>query len=313
MKSENGLLIFFALMVAIVCWGLSFVITKIALESFTPLCLIFLRFSLASIFFAGLLQKTGWPKLTRTNLKWLFCLSFMQPVLYFCFETFGLQHTSATKTSLIIATIPIVVLVLSSLFLKEKLRLLNVVGILLSLAGVSLLVLSGVAPDNSSGNTSSLLGDLLISGAVVSASVYTILTRKLGTMFTSTQITGMQVMIGAALLFPAFLIDAGNMQWHQVSTKGISALLILTIFATIGGFLCFNYALTRIPAARAAVFLNGIPLVTILGAWFILGETLTARQLFGGVIVLVAVVLANHSPRKEKALSSNETPHKIKT
>lgn len=307
------MLIFFALTIAIVCWGLSFVITKIALESFTPLCLIFLRFSLASIFFVCLLQRTGWPKLTRTNLKWLFSLSLMQPVLYFCFETYGLQHTSATKTSLIIATIPIVVLILSSLFLKEKLRLLNIAGILLSLAGVSILVLSGAAPESSSSNISSVFGDLLISGAVLSASIYTILTRKLGTMFSSTQITGMQIIMGAIILFPAFLIDARSMQWDQISTQGISALLVLTVFATIGAFLCFNYALTRIPAARAAVFLNGIPLVTILGAWFLLGETLTSSQMFGGVIVLFAVVLANHTPRRETPLtSSSEAPQNIK-
>lgn len=294
---QSALVIISAISVAIVCWGLSFVVTKIALESFSPFCLIFLRFSIAAVFFAGLLQKTGWPKFSRKNLAWLASLSFMQPVLYFSFETYGLQYTTATKTSLIIATIPVVVLVLSSVILKEKLRPLNIFGIFLSLSGVTLLVFNG-SGSGSAPLTQSLLGDLLIAGAVFSASFYAILTRKLGSLFTSTQITGMQVILGAIFLLPAFLLDVRNMRWDQVSAEGIGALSMLTIFATIGAFLCFNYALTRIPAARVAVFLNGIPLVTILGAWMFLGETLSPLQMLGGAIVLLAVIIANHTPRQ---------------
>lgn len=296
MKSHNSLLIFSSLTIAIVCWGLSFVVTKIALENFTPFCLIFLRFSIAALFFAGLLQYTGWPRFTKVNLCWLTALSLMQPVLYFSFETYGLQHTSATKTSLIIATIPVVVLVLSAVLLKEKLRGLNIFGILLSLSGVCLLVFSGEGHPIQS--ESSMVGDLLIFGAVLSASFYTILTRKLGTLFTSTQITGMQAIIGTLLLLPPFLLDVQNVKWTEISLKSAGAVAMLTIFATIGAFLCFNYALTRIPAARAAVFLNVVPIITICGAWVILGETLTLLQVCGGGIVLIAVVLANHTPKE---------------
>jgi drug/metabolite transporter (DMT)-like permease len=77
------------------------------------------------------------------------------------------------------------------------------------------------------------------------------------------------------------------------------ALIVLTIFATIGAFLCYNFALTRIPAAQAAVCINGIPLVTACGAWVLLGETLTSMQFLGGALVLVAVFLANHAPKIE--------------
>jgi len=66
----------------------------------------------------------------------------------------------------------------------------------------------------------------------------------------------------------------------------VEALLYLTIFATIGAFLCYNYALTKIPAFRAAVFINGIPVVTALGAWILLGESLTVVQAAGGVLVI---------------------------
>ncbi|NOR24426.1 MAG: EamA family transporter [Desulforhopalus sp.] len=293
MKTNNSILTYLALATAVLFWGLSFVATKIALQSFTPFCLIFFRFFSAAIFFMILLWRTGFPALTRKNINSLVLLAIMQPGLYFLFETTGLQYTSATKTSLIIATIPIVVLVLSAIFLKERLRPLNILGIAFSLAGVALLVFGGQLQTESKGM---LIGDILIFGAVLAASAYMIMTRRLGESLTSLQITGMQIIFGAVLFFPAFLWDLPKLNWQAVSNESLIALIVLTIFATIVAFICYNYALTRIPAAQAAVCINGIPLVTACGAWIILGETLAPVQLMGGALVLAAVILANHTP-----------------
>lgn len=294
MKTQNSILTYLALATAVLFWGLSFVATKIALESFTPFCLIFFRFFSAAIFFIILLWRTGFPALTGKNIKSLVFLALMQPGLYFLFETMGLQYTSATKTSLIIATIPIVVLVLSAIFLKERLRPLNMLGIIFSLSGVALLVFGGQLQTEFNGM---LIGDILIFGAVLAASAYMIMTRSLGESITSLQITGMQIIFGAVLFFPAFLWDLPKLNWPAVSNESLIALIVLTVFATIGAFICYNYALTKIPAAQAAVCINGIPLVTACGAWIILGETLSSVQLMGGALVLAAVILANHTPR----------------
>lgn len=298
MKKESAVVTYLALAVAVFCWGLSFVATKIALQSFTPFCLIFFRFFTAAIFFLLLLWRTGFPLLNKTNVKSLLLLAIMQPGLYFTFETIGLQYTSATKTSLIIATIPVVVLMLSAIFLKERMRFYNILGVLLSLTGVALLVFAGQTGQDLQGM---LVGDLLIVGAVFSASFYMILTRRLGKTISSVQITGMQVILGAILFFPAFLWDLPSFSWASISRESWLALIALTLFATIGAFLCYNFALTRIPAARAAVCINGIPLVTASGAWFLLGESLSGVQLLGGAIVLVSVVLANHSPKTQES------------
>ena len=143
MKDRQTLLTYLALIMAVLFWGSSFVATKIALQSFPPFCLIFFRFFAASIFFTFLLMRTGIPRLTWKTGRSLLLLALFQPVLYFSFETIGLQYTSATKASLIIATIPIVVLLLSIIILKERLRLINIIGIIVSLFGVTLLVFGG--------------------------------------------------------------------------------------------------------------------------------------------------------------------------
>lgn len=293
MKQPSILLTYLALALAVLFWGFSFVATKVALQSFTPFCLIFFRFIAASGFFVLLLSRRGFPRLSRQNLGQLALLAVFQPGLYFTFETIGLQYTSATKTSLIIATIPVVVLLLSLIFLKERLRLMNALGIAISLAGVSLLIFGGGGNKEMAG---SLFGDLLILGAVFSASIYMIMTRRLGQSISPVQITAMQIIFGAMIFFPAFIWDLPRMNWSAISRESLIALVLLTLFATIGAFLCYNFALSRIPAARAAVCINAIPLVTTFGAWLILDERLTAMQCLGGGIVLGAVYLANRSP-----------------
>lgn len=71
----------------------------------------------------------------------------------------------------------------------------------------------------------------------------------------------------------------------------MAALGFLTLFATIGAFLCYKYALTKLPATRAAIFINGIPVVTALSASVLLNERLTLVKVSGGVMVLVGVFL----------------------
>jgi drug/metabolite transporter (DMT)-like permease len=283
-----------SLVLAVLFWGLSFVATKIALQSFTPFCLIFTRFSAAALFFALLLFRKGAPLIQKTTFKKIFLLALFQPGLYFFFETYGLKYTTATKTSLIIATIPIVVMVLSIIFLKERVRPVNVAGIVISLVGIVMLVFG------SSGHIEIygiMLGDLLVSGAVLSAAIYMIFTRHLGKTIPPTQITGLQMIFGTVIFFPFFLWDQASMDWGRVSVASVTAIVGLIVFATIGAFLCYNFALSKLEATKVSVFINVIPIVTAIGAWALLDESLSAMQLGGGSIVIGAVYLANYSKR----------------
>ena len=283
-----------ALALAVIFWGFSFIATKIALQSLTPFCLIFLRFSMASVFFGLLLFGKNAPSISRETFKKLVVLAVFQPGLYFFFETYGLKYTTATKTALIIATIPIIVLILSMLLLRERLRPLNIVGVICSLLGVSLLIFGG---ETTGTIGDMMIGDLLIAGAVLSAAVYIIFTRHLGQTISPVQITGLQVIFGTLLFLPFFVWDARHVHWvGALRTDVIVSVLALTVFATIGAFSCYNYALSKVAAARASVFVNAVPLVTAFGAWLLLGETLTAAQMIGGAVVISAVCLANYRP-----------------
>jgi len=291
MKEDRPLGAYMALSAAVLFWGLSFVATKVALETFPVFTLIFARFGLGSCLFLILLAFRGFPNFSRKDHLRLVLTALFEPGLYFVFETIGLQHTTAPEAALIIATVPIVVLVLAVLILGERTKPVSLVGMATSLLGIGVLVLGERQFSWAMGGR--LLGDLLVFGAVISAAFYIVWARGLGKKYSAFEITSMQIIYGALLYVPAFLWELPDVQWSAISSRSLGALGFLTLFATVGAFLCYNYALTKVPATRASVFINGIPVVTALAAWPLLGETLGLMQAFGGVLVLFGVCLAN--------------------
>lgn len=295
--TEKPLITYAALTATMVFWGLSFVATKVALESIPTFTLVFVRFSLAALIFLLLRQGRRWPSFKRKDHVKMVLLALFEPGLYFIFETIGLQHTSAPKTALIIATIPVVVLVLSALMLGERASGTSITGIVLSFGGIVLLV----AGDPAFGWSleGSLLGDLLIGGAVVSASLYMIFARDLGRNYSSVDITFVQIVYGAVFFCLPFVWELPSLAWTVITVRSSVAVVYLTVFATVGAFLCYNFALSQVPVSRAAVFVNGIPVITAIGAWVLLDERLTAIQAGGGTLVLLAVFITN-LPRQKK-------------
>ena len=286
---------YMALTLAVLFWGMSFVGTKVALESIPTFSLVFFRFLIAFVILLALTPRFGLPTFSKKEHLRVFLIALFEPGLYFLFETAGLKYSSAPKVSLIIATIPIFVLIFATFFLGEKGRWIQVAGILLSLVGIGILIVFDSAFSFSM--EGSLFGDVLVFGAVFSAVFYIVGTRTLGMQHSSFSITSMQSFYGALFFLPFFLYDLPRVEWAAISPRSFIALIYLTLFATIGAFLSYNYALTRIPASKAAVFINGIPVVTAFAAWFVLGEKLNAMQIMGAMLVLVAVYLSNYKPK----------------
>lgn len=283
--------VYCALSATLLFWGLSFVVTKIVLREIAPFSLMFLRFGTAALLFQGWLLWRGRTPLTLKQHGILALLGLVQPWLYFLCETFALQYTSAAKASLILASIPVFVLLCSARFLGESIDTRRVIGAGMSVAGVVLLTVA--APGFSFRLSGETLGDVLMFGAVGAAVVYTILLRFLGTRLPALTTTAWQFTYGTLFFLPWFLKEAPTLHWSEISSSAWLAFAALTLFATIVAFFCYSYALCHIPASRGTVFLNGIPLVTVIAAWAVLGETLNGVQLLGGGMVLLAVWLAN--------------------
>ncbi|MEW5774608.1 MAG: EamA family transporter [Thermodesulfobacteriota bacterium] len=298
MDAKKPLLLpYLALASAVLLWGLSFVATKIALAGLPPLCILFLRFALASLFFLAWFGRRGLPRLSRADLLRVARIAAFMPVAYFILETYGIKFTTASKASLLAATIPLVVLLVSAWGRRERPRPRVLAGAALSLPGVGLLVAGGGDAGLLSGPQ---LGDLYMSGAVLAAAAYMILAGRLGPGVSCVDLTGLQMIAGALVFAPFFLAGMGDVAWADAG-RPLAATLALALGPTIAGFLSYNYALSRIPAPRASLGINLVPVVTAAGAWALLGERLAPLQMAGGLLVLLAVALATAPDRRLRA------------
>ena len=286
-ESPNWLT-YIALLAAVVAWGSSFVATKVALEALRPATLIFFRLAFASVFFLLLLKVRGVRMPAREFAPRLVLLSLFEPVAYFLLETEGIARTSASSASLVIASIPVLVAVIARIVLQERLDARGWIGAFVSLAGVVLLVVGDNNPDYAD---SSLVGNLLVLGAALAAAGYIVTARSLSGRVDPISMTFVQMTTGALFFLPLFAANTIRFSSPAITPRVAIALGFLAIAATVLAFLSYNYALSRIPAGKAAVFINGIPLVTVVVAAVLLGETLTIVQGFAGAVIVGGVVL----------------------
>ncbi len=286
-----------ALIVAVLIWGSAFVATKVALEEMPVNSLIFYRFALALVFFIPVLGIVGFPKYEIRDHLTIAVSAVFEPFLYYIFETNGLRYTSASEASVIVALIPIVVVLVSSIKARVVPKKSSIFGVFFSFFGVFIIFFEGVSFSNLVDHH--FYGNMMILFAVISSAFYMTLIGNLGSKYSPIHITCTQMFYGTLLLIPMCFHGDNCMIVNSITTKGLASLLFLAIFATNCAFLCYNYALSLVSSANAAVFINGVPVVTLIVASFFLNETLSRAKGLGCMIVVFSVwftLFSNKSP-----------------
>ena len=283
--------------------GLSFIFVKIGLRYSGAMDLLAHRFTAAAISIV-LLRIFGFIKLPRFNLKKaksLLLLSLFYPLLFFALQTFGLQHSSASEAGIIFATTPIITLIVAGIFLKEKTILLQKIGIILSIAGIVYIIYS---TGNISGSTT-LKGLLLLMLSVFALVGYYVLGKVISAKFSAIEITIWMTLL-AFVVFNVFSV-AGHIQNHTLPQffnplmhmEFLWSVLYLGVLSSLVTAFLTNYALTQVPASQIAVINNLSPLVSITGGVMILGETLFAYHIIGGLLVLAGVAMTVFLKKKK--------------
>lgn len=279
-------------------FGASFVGTKIALLDFTPAQLICLRFSVAAVAFYAISSVLGVPRLDRAARVTVLLMSLFEPGAYFFLEAEGIQQTLASTAAILICTIPLFVLVLEALWLKAPVVPVEVFLILLSLGGIFLLVVAGGGPGASLGGT--LQGNLLILGAALCASIYTVMARRLLSTNSPLAVTRLQTLCAALLYLPFAAWDTLSHPLQMPGPRGWGALLYLSLGCSLVAYWLLNYSLAHVKASIVSGFTNVIPVVGTILAVALLGERLYPLQAVGAVVVLGATsVLAVRHIRSE--------------
>ena len=284
-----------ALLLAMVLWGSSFVALKYSFQELHPLTVIFGRMAVASFCFFPFVRSFARMGLRRRHVWPVAAMCLCEPCCYFLFESAALVHTGAAQAAMITTMLPLMVAISAGLVLGERVSARTVAGFVVAASGAVWLSLAGAktiwAPNPA-------LGNFLEFMAMVCATGYTILMKRLSKELHPFFLTGLQAFTGT-LFFAPFLLLPVVRASSDLSINGVLAILYLGMVVSVGAYGLYNFGISRIPASQAAAFVNLIPVFSILLGFLILGERLTTWQWWASTLVFLGVLLSqDHGPRE---------------
>lgn len=288
-KPESLVKYYVYIILSMLFWGMSFIWSKIALEEYDPITVIFFRLVLSAAVLTLIVKASkNTEKIAKEDRKWFLLLALAEPFFYFLGENFGLQYVSPAVTSAIIATIPLVTPLVAFLFLKERIDRFTITGIIISFSGIIYMLVNRDLSLNAS-----MKGIALLFLAVFSAVTYTFFIRKLANKYKALTILLWQNIIGAVYFLPFFMVfDFSKVLSIQPTIGTIMAIVQLSIFASGLAFWLFIIVVAKLGMVKANIFTNLIPVFTAVFAYFIIKELITWQKVIGIVLVITGIVIS---------------------
>lgn len=226
----------------------------------------------------------------RTSKRWRVyaLLGCLEPALSYVLYNLGLARTSASHGALLESLDALFVVILAAVLLRERLR-----GTILLSLGCGLVgtFLVSVAEGADGPDRATRLGDGLVVLGIVAAAFYSIAVRRFGGREPALTATAYQFLAASVLVAPvvvvSWLIQGSGLQ--KAAPGQLAAALGSGVLGTAGAYLLFNIGIARVPAGRAALVLNLIPVIGTIAAVLGLGERLRAVELVGGLLIVTSL------------------------
>ena len=278
-------------------------LSKVLVAVFPVFLLAWLRFGIAVVAMLGWLRAApDETPLSRRNQWLLFLESFFGNFLFSVFMLFGVSLSSALAAGVIMAAIPAVVAILSKLFLRERIRPRVALGIGCAVAGIALVSLSRHASAEGAG--SSILGNLLLFGAVCCEAIYVVIGKRLTGHLGPKRISALINLWGFALVAPFGLWQALAFDFHAVPAASWGFLAGYSIAASTITVWLWMTGLKHVDAASAGTFTVLLPISAALVGVLFLGERFSAAQAVAFALALAGIVLATWPERSGRVASA---------
>jgi drug/metabolite transporter (DMT)-like permease len=287
---NKNLIITVLLILVSFVWAGSFIVVDITTREIDPIDLGFLRFLVATPLMILIVVLRKKPLLLpKKELPWLVVLGLTGVTLLYLFQFLGIHFTNAPTASVLINTNVIFIAILSDLFLHETLTRKRVAGIVLSFLGVFVIMFSDISKQALTFDNLFFIGGILMLLSAFCWALYSFVGKRLLKTYDEFVITTYAFGLGTLFYIPFVVLHLGPVLL-QTSLNGWLAVLYLALTCSIFGYLGWYYGLKQIDASKAAVFLNFIPLFTILMSFF-LGTSLTWFFLLGAALIIYGVYI----------------------
>lgn len=286
------------LVVAALCWAGNFVMGRAVHANIPPVTLTFWRWALAAALLLPLSGATVWRVRGRLLGHWklLSLLAVTGVVLFHIFVYTGLRTTTATNAALTLAITPVVMPALSWLLLADSVSPRQALGIVVSLAGVAIIVLRGNLLQIASVELQP--GDLWLLLAVPTWALYSVLLRKLPADVPRLALLLAINIVGLVMLAPLYGWEAGVAGGIALTVDNLFAIAYVGVFASVIAYICWNRAVMEVGANKAGLFLHLMPVFATGLAIVLLGESLRAYHLAGVAFIATGIYLTTTSRRR---------------
>ncbi len=280
-----------AIAATLLFWSSAFVAIDIAVAEIPPTELALFRFLVASAAIGVLVALRGRPSRIRRKDRTGFLLMGLAVAGYQVALNLGQQTVASGIASLLIATVPVMTVVMAMIALRERLGPRGWFGLGLAFAGSVALVISR----NHDFSLNS--GALFILLAAFLGAFYTVVQKRYATDYDAVSLAAYSIWLATLLLLP--VLPSMIETLTATSTRAILAAVYLGVFSSAIGYATWAFALTRLSATRVSSLLYLIPPLVFAEAWLILGTTPDIKAVLSGIVVLSGVAMVNRRRRKE--------------
>ncbi len=271
------------LIATFIMWGSLFVAAKYVMTEVPPLMVLATRYGISVIVLYFIMKHRGFKKIKKEDKKILFAIGSVGYFLGIAFQLMGNDLLDASLSSLINSLNPVVIPIIATVFLKEKLNWQIILSIIFSVVGVYIIL--GV------GGNASALGIIVNILSLLFWSVSCCMVRKISAHYDPIQLTLYAMAIALIFAIPAGVVNVILFP-ATISIKGILALLYIALICTALSHVCWNRSLKILSATTCSLFYPIQPLTSAILAIVILGEVITKSFVIGSVIISVGIILA---------------------
>jgi len=284
------------MLLTVLIWGFNFSVIKIALREFTPGSFNGPRLTIASLLLLLFLRlKEGSIAPPRGDLLKLVILGIVGNTFYQYLFINGISRTSASTTSMILTMTPILIAVLSAVFIKERIHWVGWLGILTSFVGLYFVIFG-----NSSGVS---LGERILSGNLMILfgnlfwAVYTVFSKPLLDRMSPLRVTALTLAFGTLFYLPLTVREMAALPWGSLSARSLAALLFSAVFAIALSYFFWYSSVKRVGNTKTGIYSNITPVLTVFFAQILLGERLSLTKVIGALVIILGFYLTRFGYR----------------
>lgn len=291
---KNNYLIILLILLSAIFGATTGVLGKIVLKEIPSFSFTFLRFFIAILFLLPFSIK-HLPTFKKGDWK-IILLSLLASLNVILFS-FGIKHTTANMSQIIYSAVPVVSAILSFYILKEKFGFNKVIGIIIGFIGTISIILMPLISNNSGGT---IIGNFIITIAMISISLYWVLLKKLQLSYSSLKINNYFIATTTILLIPFLFFDLiKNPYWiKDVSSTSFLYMIFIAVFGTAICYLINQVLIKKSTPVINSMVLYVQPFATFLLAYIFLSEKLTMSFVVGVLLSLLGIGIYNFSINK---------------